>query len=78
MANDINNATGGAGTVTGDITYGRPVVQAPMKTFGTNNVVDDDTSYNAHTRTYNVHPYGIHKIKDKYDARFDDPTYYSA
>ena len=76
MANDINNVTGGAGTVTGDITYGRPVVLGPRKTSATNNVVNDDTSYNAYTRTYTKHKDAIDKIKDKYDSRFDDPTYY--
>ena len=76
MANDINNATGGAGTVTGNVTYGRPVVQAPMKTFTANNVVSEDT-YNAYTRVVSEHPHAMNKIKDKYDNRFDDPTYYS-
>ena len=82
MANDIQNITAGAGGgstayFTASIKSGTVVVQAPMKTFGTNNFINEDT-YTAYTRASGTHMDGIDKIKDKYDARFDDPTYYSA
>ena len=78
MATDIQNITAGAGGgstayFTASIKSGTVVVQAPMKTFGTNNFINE----NAYTRPSGTHVYGIDKIKDKYDARFDDPTYYS-
>ena len=52
MANDINTPKGvGSGSdslVTGSIKYGNPVVQAPRKTFTSNNFIDEDT-YSAYT-----------------------------
>tara|TARA_Y100001963_G_C6574648_1_gene350539 strand:- start:261 stop:506 length:246 start_codon:yes stop_codon:yes gene_type:complete len=81
MATDIQNITAGAGGgstayFTASIKSGTVVVQAPMKTFGTNNFINEN-AYTAYTRPSGTHIYGIDKIKDKYDARFDDPTYYS-
>ena len=77
MANDINNAKSGATDNTGDIKIGTVVVQAPMKTFTTNNFINEDT-YTAYTRPSGAHIYGIDKIQDKYDIRFDDNTYYTS
>ena len=77
MANDINNAKSGATDNTGSIKFGTIVVQAPMKTFTANNFKGDDRDYTSYTRPSGTHIYGIDKIQDKYDARFDDPTYYS-
>jgi hypothetical protein len=77
MANDINNAKSGATDNTGSIKLGTVVVQAPIKTFTANNFIDE-SEYTSYTRPSGTHIYGIDKIQDKYDARFDDPTYYSA
>ena len=74
MAIDIINTKKG-GTNQHNIKVGTPVVQAPIKTFGTNNFVDED-QYTSYTRESGIHPYAHDKISTKYDARFDDPTYY--
>ena len=80
MANDINTPKGaGSGCdslVTGSIKYGNPVVQAPRKSSTSNNFVDEHT-YTAYTKASGDST-GIGNIKGRYDARFDDPTYYSA
>ena len=54
MADDINTCTGFGSNdadkrITGPIKNGTPVVQAPRKSFNTNNFVDEDT-YTAYTR----------------------------
>ena len=74
MAIDIINTKKG-GTNQHNIKVGTPVVQAPIKTFGTNNFVDED-QYTSYTRESGIHPYAHDKINAKYDIRFDDPTYY--
>jgi hypothetical protein len=48
MADDINTCTGFGSNdadkrITGSIKNGTPVVQAPRKSFNTNNFVDEDT-----------------------------------
>ena len=53
------------------------VVQAPIKTFTANNSKGDGRNYTSYTRPSGTHVYGIDKIQDRYDSRFDDPTYYS-
>jgi hypothetical protein len=80
MADDINTCTGFGSNdadkrVTGAIKYGNPVVQAPRKSSTTNNFVSEST-YTAYTRPSGSQA-GIGNIKGRYDARFDDPTYYS-
>ena len=74
MAIDIINTKKG-GTNQHNIKVGTPVVQAPIKTFGTNNFVDED-QYTSYTRESGIHPYAHDKINAKYTARFDDPVYY--
>jgi len=74
MAIDIINAKTG-GTNQHNIKVGTPIVQAPVKTFGTNNFVDED-QYSSYIRESGIHPYAHDKINAKYDTRFDDPTYY--
>jgi len=74
MAVDIINAKSG-GSNQHNIKVGTPIVQAPIKTFGTNNFVDED-QYSSYMRESGVHPYAHDKINAKYDSRFDDPTYY--
>ena len=74
MAVDIINVKKG-GDNQHNIKVGTPVVQAPVKTFGTNNFVDED-QYTSYTRESGIHPYAHDKINSKYDIRFDDPTYY--
>ena len=76
MAVDIINAKSG-GSNQHNIKVGTPIVQAPIKTFGTNNFVDED-QYSSYIRESGIHPYAHDKINAKYDTRFDDPTYYSA
>ena len=74
MAVDIINAKKG-GSNQHNIKIGTPVVQAPIKTFGTNNFIDED-QYTSYTRESGIHQYAHDKINSKYDTRFDDPTYY--
>tara|TARA_A100001515_G_C4490975_1_gene183309 strand:+ start:24 stop:239 length:216 start_codon:yes stop_codon:yes gene_type:complete len=66
MANDIANISGTT------IRVGSVVVKAPKKSATSNNTIansdyDRDSS----------HFFGITNIQAKYDARFDDPRYYS-
>ena len=80
MADDITTCPGFGSNdadkrITGPIKNGTPVVQAPRKSFNTNNFVDEDT-YTAYTRPSGAQ-FGILNIRGRYDSRFDDPTYYS-
>lgn len=83
MADDIRNAkattgvTGSTAFEVGTIKNGTVVVKAPLKSSSSNNFINEP-EYTSYNRASGVHPYAIDKIKDKYDARFDDPTYYSA
>ena len=82
MADDIRNAkattgvTGSTAFEVGTIKNVTVVVQAPRKTFGTNNFIDE-AQYTSYNRASGVHPNAIDKIKDKYDGRFDDFRYYT-
>ncbi len=66
MANDIANISG---TI---IKHGTVVVGAPRKTASTNNTIDNSD----YDRDAN-HFAGITRMQAHYDARFDDPRYYT-
>lgn len=66
-----------------DIKVGTVVVQGTKTNFNNNNFTgstDDasDSEYISYTRGNTSHVYGMGNIDSKYDARFDDPGYYSA